>query len=182
MGDFNFTLETYIEIIVGFIGIIGGVILLMWKVLRVPMTLGNLFKPEFKHPNSDILENIEYVIVSESNRLVKQFGISVKFTETEKVTSNDALAEFLKHILKIIRRARTPEKKLTLDCSEVRVFNSLFIGALNAVILDVRHNNDCKLQIVINNKSKLNDLISPFEVLKEDSTNIEIKVLRDFYE
>jgi len=129
-----------------------------------------------------LVSEIELLLDSESNRLVTKFGIVLKFSETEKVANSDRFGDYLKTMLSVVRRAKTAEKKLTLDCSAIRVFNSLFVAGITGAILDVKSNNASRLQIVIDKTSMLFDLISPFEVLKEESTNIEIKVLRDYRE
>lgn len=174
-------MESYIEIIVGFVGIVGGILIMIWKILRVPMTIGNVLGAKGADVAVDrkdeLVTEIEFLLQSESNRLLTKFGTVIKFSETVKVSNSDRFGDYLKTMLNVVRRAKTAEKKLTLDCSTIRVFNSLFVAGVASAIFDVKSNNSCKLQIVVDENSKLFDLIGQFDVLAEESTNIDIKVL-----
>lgn len=178
-------IEINTELITGIIGILGAIIVIIFRLLNIPLSSLNVFKRsetvQIPSRKEEILKLVENVIDHDSLKFVSKYGRVLKFSNIVKPSQNDFMSDYLKALVSLTRKTNVSYKKLTLDCSEVNYFNSTFLAALSSVILDVKKNNDCKLLVVFHNKSKLADLINNFEMLKEDSSSIEFKILKDAY-
>lgn len=177
-------IELNAEIITGIVSIIGGIILILFKFMGIRVdALKNFFKRgDSIDSKMDILHNLENLIKHDSLKFVTKAGIVIQFTEISKPQQSDYFSEYLNLLIYFTRELPVSYRKLTLDFSKVRIFNSLFVGAIASTILNTKKDNGLKLLLIINKNSRLYDLISNFEMLKEDATSIEIKILKDYHE
>lgn len=172
-------IEINAEILTGILSVFGGLILILFKIFGIQVsTLKSFFKREETHePKLELMETLEKLIKHESLKYITKTGVVIQFSEVFKPGQSDFFSDYLKLLIYFTKGLPVSYRKLTLDFSKVRIFNSLFIGAISSAILSTKKDNGIKLLLIIEKNSKLYDLLSNFEILKEDATSIEIKVL-----
>lgn len=179
-------LEINAEIITAVLSVIGGVILIIFKLMGIPISSLNFFKKDGKEETTTgknkILEDMEQLLKNESSKYISKIGRVIQFCEIVKPQVSDQFNEYIKSWIQISRHSNVAYGKLTLDCTRIKIFNSLFIGAISSAILSVKRENGLKLLILLERNSRLHDLMGNFETLKEDSTSIELKVIKDYRE
>ena len=178
--------EINAEIVTAVLSVVGGVIIIIFKLMGIPMSQLNVFK-KGKEEDTDkgrakILDDMEQLIRNESSKFISKIGRVIQFCEIVKPQQNDFFDEYLKLWVRVAKHSSVAYSKITLDCTRVKMFNSTFIGAISSVILSVKRDNGVKLLILLEKGSRLFDLIGNFEILKEDSTSIELKVIKDYRE
>ena len=176
------------ELIAGIVGIFGGIVILLFKLFNIPISSLNIFKGKgikeeiTNRKKSEILEEVEKLLSHESGKYISKVGRILTFSEVCKPSPSDFFDQYLKLWVSISRKTNTSYRKLTLDLTKVKIYNSMFVAHISGVILDVKRKNEIKLFILIQKDSRLYDIMGNFETIKEDSDSIEIKVLKDYHE
>lgn len=114
------------------LGIITGFIIIIMKMLNIPLSTLNIFKSKNQiDTKSEILDDIEKSLTHNCNKYLSKIGRVLTFCEICKPSSKGFFDEYLKLWVSITRKTNVSYRKLILDLTKVRIFNSIFVAHIS---------------------------------------------------